>query len=80
MNRYSKMKILGRVVLIKLLLLIGIVDVFAQGPGNPGGPPICFPPPCVPVTDHIEWLFAALVIFGIYKGYKYTKDASVKDA
>ena len=66
------MNFLGRVLFVlSIFFAAGSTTLFAQT--NPPGPGVCFPPPCVPVTDHIGWLVAALVIFGVYKGIKYSR-------
>jgi hypothetical protein len=38
-------------------------------PGAPGGGPLqpCWPPPCVPITDHIWVLVVIAIIYVYYK-------------
>lgn len=64
---------------IFFLLSIGLLNsdlIWAEG--NPDGPPICFPPPCVPITDHIGWLIAALVGFGLLKTWQYSRKETIR--
>lgn len=66
---------------IKALLLLSVFSVLsntllAQG-GNPGGPGACFPPPCVPITDHIGWLIALMVGFGLFKTIQYSRKTTL---
>lgn len=63
---------------LPLLTLVSIFssDLFAQG--NPGGPGGCFPPPCVPVSDHIGWLIGAMIVFGVVKSIQYSRRSSSK--
>ncbi len=67
------MKLLFRVLPLLTLLSVFSTDLFAQG--NPGGPGGCFPPPCVPVSDHIGWLIAAMIIFGVVKSIQYYRNS-----
>ena len=67
------MRLLLRALPILTLLSIFSIDVFAQG--NPGGPGVCFPPPCVPVSDHIGWLIGAALLFGIFKAVQYSRNS-----
>lgn len=69
------MKLYLRTLSVLSLLLLFSEGIFAQG--NPGGPGTCFPPPCVPITDHIGWLIAALVGFGILKTIQYSRRTSI---
>jgi len=66
-----KMKLLFKVLPLLTLLSVFSSDLFADDalPGIED----CWPPPCVPVTDHIGWLIAAMVIFGIYKSIQYSR-------
>ena len=65
------MKLIYRALPIVALLSVLSTDIFAQG--NPGGPGGCFPPPCVPVSDHIGWLIGAMIIFGVVKSIQYSR-------
>jgi hypothetical protein len=65
-----------RVVGLGVLLLSISQGAWAQG--NPGGPGQCFPPPCVPITDHIGWLIAAMVGFGAFKTWQYMRKPALK--
>jgi hypothetical protein len=69
------MKLYLRTLSILSLLLLISEGIFAQG--NPGGPGTCFPPPCVPITDHIAWLIVALIGFGILKTIQYSRRTSI---
>ena len=69
------MKLYLRTLSILSLLLVLSEELFAQG--NPGGPGSCWPPPCIPITDHIGWLIAALVGFGILKTIQYSRKSSI---
>ena len=71
MSYIYKMKFYLKILSLLSVLLLLSEGIFAQG--NPGGPGNCFPPPCVPITDHIGWLIAALVGFGILKAYQYSR-------
>jgi hypothetical protein len=68
------MKLYLRTLSVLSVLLLISEGIFAQG--NPGGPGVCFPPPCVPITDHIAWLITALVGFGILKTIQYSRRTS----
>ena len=64
-------------VLAIVLLLISISDMAMAQPGGGGGggggpcPPWL---PCIPITDHIEWLiFIMLGFFGVFKAIKYSR-------
>lgn len=69
------MKLFLKTLFFFSVLLLQSNGLFAQG--NPGGPGTCFPPPCVPITDHIGWLIAALIGFGILKAYQYSRKSVV---
>ena len=69
------MKLYLRTLSLISVLLVLNEGLFAQG--NPGGPGACFPPPCIPITDHIGWLIAALVGFGILKTIQYSRKTSI---
>jgi hypothetical protein len=75
MTYNNKMKFYLRSLSLLSILLVLSEGVFAQG--NSEGPGICFPPPCVPITDHIGWLIAALVGFGILKALQYSRKSTV---
>lgn len=45
--------------------------------GNGGGPPGCWPPPCVPIDGGISLLIAAGAIYGGRKLYKNKKENNV---
>jgi len=66
------MKFYNRTFLFLTFLFLTTEGLFAQG--DPG---VCFPPPCVPITDHIGWLIAALVGFGILKTIQYSRKTTV---
>lgn len=68
------MKLIYRALPIVALLGVLSTDIFAQG--NPGGPGGCFPPPCVPVSDHIGWLIGAMIIFGVVKSIQYSRKSA----
>ena len=67
----QRMKLIYRALPIITLFSVLSSDLFSQG--NPGGPGTCFPPPCVPISDHIGWLIAALIIFGIVKSIQFSR-------
>jgi len=69
------MKFFQKTLFFFSVLLLLSNGVLAQG--GPIDPPTCWPPPCVPITDHIGWLIAALVGFGILKAYQYSKKSVV---
>jgi hypothetical protein len=68
------MKLIYRALPLLALLSVLSTDIFAQG--NPGGPGGCFPPPCVPVSDHIGWLIGAMIIFGVVKSIQFSRRSS----
>ena len=68
-------------LLLRFSFIISVLTLFNSsilGQGVPVDPLPCYPPPCVPITDHIGWLIAALVGFGILKTIQYSRNASVQ--
>ena len=39
------------------------------GPPGGGGGPGCWPPPCIPIDNGIEWLLIAGVLLGVKTAY-----------
>ena len=70
------MKLFQKTLLFFSVLLLLSNEVLAQG--GPIDPPACWPPPCIPITDHIGWLIAALIGFGILKAYQYSRKSVVR--
>ena len=68
-----KMKLFFKGLPLFALLSVFSSDLFAQG--NPTDPLTCFPPPCVPVSDHIGWLIGAMIIFGVVKSIQYYRNS-----
>lgn len=58
-----------------LLFLIGfIAQATPPQPPSGGGPPDCWPPPCVPIDGGISLLIAAGAVYGGKKLYDYKKE------
>lgn len=53
-----------RITLAIVALLIPFAGVVLAQPGGVGGPPPCWPPPCIPIDGGVSLLIAAGTILG----------------
>ena len=57
------------------ILILGLASTNGFCDDELPGPSDCWPPPCVPITDHLHWLVLALIVFGIFKSYQFSRNS-----
>ena len=65
---------LRKSILALVAVLLSSVNAYSQLPPDPDIP--CNPeidPLCIPVSDHIGFLVAAMLMFGIFKTIQYSR-------
>lgn len=64
---------------IKFLVLSMLISVYAVAQPGGGGDPGCDPtdPTCVPFDNGITFLFAAVILIALKKGYDYKKSLAM---
>lgn len=67
--------------LIAFLLFSFSTEMKAQppDPGNGGGGPGCFPPPCVPIDGGLSWLLLAGAAYGGKKIFDIKQEETNKE-
>ena len=49
-------------------------------PGNGNGGPKCWPPPCIPIDNGIQYLMIAGLLYGARKSYQLSQDKKAKSS